>query len=228
MRPGACRIAAASRPRGIVPNVHLVSAVGCALAWNEVQAAFVPVVDDWGGSTLPRVFVTGDAAGIAGAVAAEARGELAALAALNALGRIGGDRRDEAAKPARAKLAHAMRGRAFLDALYRPPDAFRLPADDVVVCRCEEVTAGDVRAAARAGAATPGRAKAWTRCGMGSCQGRQCALTLTELVAQARGLSPREVGYLRSRFPAKPVTLAELAAWPAREDAERAVNRDEG
>jgi NADPH-dependent 2,4-dienoyl-CoA reductase/sulfur reductase-like enzyme len=211
--------------QGIVPNVHLVSALGCDLRWNASQASFEPVVDEWGGSTLARVFIAGDAAGIAGAAAAEARGQLAALAALNALGRIDGTARDEAAKPARARLAHTMRGRAFLDALYRAPDAFRLPVGDTIVCRCEEVTAAEVRAAARAGAVGPNQAKAFTRCGMGACQGRQCALTASEMLAQERGVSPRDVGYVRARFPAKPVTLAELAAWPSSDDGERAVDR---
>jgi NADPH-dependent 2,4-dienoyl-CoA reductase/sulfur reductase-like enzyme len=211
--------------QGVVPNVHLVSALGCELRWNDVQAAFEPVVDAWGGSTLARVFIAGDAGGIAGAIAAEARGQLSALAALNALGRLDGNQRDEAAKPARARLAHTMRGRAFLDALYRPADAFRLPDGDTIVCRCEEVTAADVRAAARAGAVGPNQAKAWTRCGMGACQGRQCALTASELIAHERRVSPRDVGHARARFPAKPVTLAELAAWPSTGEAERAVNR---
>jgi hypothetical protein len=47
---------------------------------------------------------------------------------------------------------------------------------------------------------------------MGPCQGRQCALTLTELIASARGVSPAEAGYLRIRPPLKPITIGELAA----------------
>jgi bacterioferritin-associated ferredoxin len=211
--------------QGIVPNVHLPAALGCDLAWNDGQACFEPVVDEWGGSSLERVFIAGDGGGIAGAIASEVRGRLAALGALNAIGRMTGNARDEAAKVERARLAHAMRGRAFLDALYRPPDAFRLPDGDTIVCRCEEVTAAQVREAARAGATGPNTAKAWLRCGMGSCQGRQCALTVSEILAQERGVSPSEMGYFRVRFPTKPITLGELAAWPGSPDAERAVVR---
>jgi hypothetical protein len=47
---------------------------------------------------------------------------------------------------------------------------------------------------------------------MGPCQGRLCGLTVTEVIADARGVSPAEVGYYRVRPPIKPVTLAELAA----------------
>ena len=60
---------------------------------------------------------------------------------------------------------------------------------------------------------------------MGPCQGRLCGLTVTEMIAEARGVSPQEVGYYRLRPPVKPVTLAELAALPKTEAAMRAVVR---
>jgi len=47
---------------------------------------------------------------------------------------------------------------------------------------------------------------------MGPCQGRLCGLTVTEVIAQARGVSPAEVGHYRIRPPIKPITLQELAA----------------
>ena len=58
----------------------------------------------------------------------------------------------------------------------------------------------------------PNQAKAFVRCGMGPCQGRLCGLTVTELIAHARGVAPAEVGYYRIRPPIKPITLDELAA----------------
>jgi hypothetical protein len=67
--------------------------------------------------------------------------------------------------------------------------------------------------------------KAFLRCGMGPCQGRMCGLTVTELIAEARGVTPQEVGYYRIRPPVKPVTVAELAALPKDDAAIRAVVR---
>jgi hypothetical protein len=67
--------------------------------------------------------------------------------------------------------------------------------------------------------------KAFLRCGMGPCQGRLCGLTVTELIAQARGVPPQEVGYYRLRPPVKPITLAELASLPKNEAALRSVAR---
>lgn len=213
--------------QGVVPAFDLAAAAGADLAWNEAQACFTPVVDDWGGSTVPGLWIAGDGAGIAGADAAAPRGAIAAIAAANALGRFGFDERERKSRPHRAALARAMRGRAFLDALYRPADAFRVASGDTIACRCEEVTAARIDGAARAGASGANQAKALTRCGMGPCQGRYCASTACEIVAAARSISPAEAGVYRQRFPAKPVTLGELASLPSGEDALRAVARDD-
>ena len=105
---------------------------------------------------------------------------------------------------------HHLRIRPFLDALFRPTDAMLRPADDAtVVCRCEEVTAGEIRTVAALGAPGPNQAKAFSRAGMGPCQGRLCGLTVAELMAEAHGLTPAEIGYYRIRPPVKPVTVGE-------------------
>ena len=211
--------------QGLVPDINLGSVVGCAHRWNDAQACFEPIVDAWGGSTLPGVFVAGDAAGVAGADAAEARGHLAALAVANALGRIDAKARDAAARRPRAALRRALRGRAYLDAVHRPADFCRVPRGDTVVCRCENVTAQRVIEALRLGASGPNQVKAYTRCGMGPCQGRFCGLNVTELVARERRISPEAAAYFRLRWPVKPITLAELASAPSSPEAERAVVR---
>jgi NADPH-dependent 2,4-dienoyl-CoA reductase/sulfur reductase-like enzyme len=214
--------------QGVVPNVNLTNAIGCDHRWNDRQACFDPVVDEWGGTSVPGVFVAGDGAGIAGASAAEASGQLAALAVANALGRVDGKARDAKADAPRQALARALRGRAFFDTLYRPADAFRLPRGDTIVCRCEEVSARQIGDAVRQGCTGPNQLKSFLRCGMGPCQGRFCGLTVTELIASARGVPPGEVGYYRLRFPVKPITLGELAGIPAGAAAVAAVDRTPG
>ena len=100
----------------------------------------------------------------------------------------------------------------MLDALYAPRDEILRPADAVVVCRCEEVTAGAVRDVVRQGCLGPNQAKAFLRSGMGPCQGRLCGPVVSELIADARGVSPGDVGYYRIRPPLKPITVGELQA----------------
>jgi len=116
-------------------------------------------------------------------------------------------------------------GRFFLDTLYRPADAFRRPVGDTIICRCEEVTAKQVRDMAKMGCEGPNQMKAFLRCGMGPCQGRLCGLTVTELIAEVRQVPPAEVGYYRLRPPVKPITLGELASLPISDTERKAVER---
>jgi NADPH-dependent 2,4-dienoyl-CoA reductase/sulfur reductase-like enzyme len=211
--------------QGVVPNLNFASALGCRHVWDERQLCFRPVVDGWGASSVEGIAIAGDGAGIAGAQAAAERGRLAGLDAALRLGRLDEAGRDRTAGGPRVALARAERGREFLDALYRPATAFRLAADDTIVCRCEEVTAGQVREAVAQGGRGPNQVKAFLRCGMGPCQGRLCGLTVTELIAEATGRGAGEVGYYRLRPPVKPVSLAELASLPKPESAVRAVER---
>ena len=208
--------------QGVVPNVNLAIAAGAIHEWNERQLCFQPVLDADFGSSVPGIAVAGDGAGIAGGTAAAERGRIAAIAAVRAL-------KPEATVPdpqtVRQRLQREEMGRAFLDWLNRPADRFRQPEGDTVVCRCEEVTAKQVRDMAAMGCEGPNQMKAFLRCGMGPCQGRLCGLTVTELIAKQRDTTPAEVGYYRLRPPVKPITLAELASLPISETERKAVER---
>jgi NADPH-dependent 2,4-dienoyl-CoA reductase/sulfur reductase-like enzyme len=208
--------------QGVVPNVNIAIAAGARHAWNERQLCFQPVLDVDFGSSVPGIAVAGDGAGIAGGTAAAERGRIAAIAAVHAL-------KPEATVPdpqiVRQRLQREEMGRAFLDWLNRPADRFRQPEGDTLVCRCEEVTAQQVRDMAAMGCEGPNQMKAFLRCGMGPCQGRLCGLTVTELIARQRDTTPAEVGYYRLRPPVKPITLAELASLPISETERKAVER---
>jgi NADPH-dependent 2,4-dienoyl-CoA reductase/sulfur reductase-like enzyme len=206
--------------QGVVPNVNLAIAAGIRHAWNERQLCFQPVLDQDFGSSVPGISVAGDGASIAGGTAAAERGRIAAIAAVRAL-------KPEATVPdpqtVRQRLQREELGRAFLDWLNRPAERFRQPEGDTIVCRCEEVTAQQVRDTADMGCEGPNQMKAFLRCGMGPCQGRLCGLTVTELIAKHRDTKPAEVGYYRLRPPVKPITLAELASLPISEIERKAV-----
>lgn len=208
--------------QGVVPNVNLANAAGVAHVWNDRQLCFVPVLDADFGSSVPGIAVAGDGAGIAGGTAAAERGRVAAITAVRAL-------RPDATLPdtqgIRQRLQREEMGRPFLDWLNRPADSFRQPEGDTIACRCEEVTAKQVRDTAKMGCEGPNQMKAFLRCGMGPCQGRLCGLTITELIAAERKTTQDEVGYYRLRPPVKPITLAELASVPISEAERKAVER---
>ena len=197
--------------QGVVPNTQFSWSLRATHHWDDAQLCFTPQTDAWGELDVAGIFVAGDGGGIAGAQAAEAQGELSALAIAAQLGALDQTTRNHNAAPLLRRLAEVKRIRPFLDTLYRPRDENRVPQDDVQVCRCEEVTAGDVRRFVELGCQGPNQVKSFGRCGMGPCQGRLCGLTVTEVIAEARKVSPATVGYYRIRPPIKPLTLGELA-----------------
>jgi NADPH-dependent 2,4-dienoyl-CoA reductase/sulfur reductase-like enzyme len=196
---------------GVVPSIHAALALGCAVEWRDDQDCYVPILDRWGETSQANLFVAGDGAGIAGATAAQLRGELVALGVAAKLGRVSAQAARAQAKPLLRRLDRELALRPFLDALFKPRPQIFSPADETIVCRCEEITARDIRAMAEIGQPGPNQVKAFTRAGMGPCQGRQCGYTVTRILAAAERRPVAEVGFYRIRPPLKPVTLGELA-----------------
>jgi NADPH-dependent 2,4-dienoyl-CoA reductase/sulfur reductase-like enzyme len=197
---------------GVVPNVQLSMAAGAEHDFSEQQVCWRPRLDAFGRTSLERLLVAGDSAGIGGAERAADAGHLAALAAAADLGLLPAADLKARARSALARISRKLALRRFLDALYRPRDEVLAPPDDeTLVCRCEEVTAGELRRVAAMGCPGPNQAKAFTRCGMGPCQGRMCGLAAAAVLARASGRSMAEVGHLRVRPPIKPITVGELA-----------------
>jgi NADPH-dependent 2,4-dienoyl-CoA reductase/sulfur reductase-like enzyme len=213
--------------QGVVPNINFSNAAGCEHVWDETQLAFRPRIDAWYETSVAGIAIAGDGAGIRGAEAAALQGSLAGLGCASRLGLIDDEARERQASTLKERLAKASRGRAFLDALYQPAEAFRIPRNpETIVCRCEEVSAGRIRASVDAGAIGPNQMKVFLRSGMGPCQGRLCGLTVTELIADERSVGPEKVGYYRLRFPIKPLKLRELASLPQSDSAKVAVLAD--
>ena len=196
---------------GVVPDIQAARSAGLAVHWDERQLAFRPQLDDWGRSANPMLMAAGDGAGITGAVGAALRGRLAALDAAAGLGRITQADRDRLAQPLQAALAREMRVRPLLDQWFRPARDLLRPADEAVVCRCESLTARQLRVAAQRSGPDADAVKAVTRCGMGPCGGRMCGAALARLTAEAHGMRPEACVPPRVRAPIRPVRLGMLA-----------------
>jgi len=190
-------------------ETQLADLLGCRFSYDPLQRAALPDRDAAGRSSVAGVYLAGDGAGIMGADAAEWAGERAALALLQDAG--------EAVDTARAarleeRLVRTAAFRAGLERAFPFPRdwAARAP-DDLVVCRCEEVTAGQLRQCVReTGAQEMNRLKALTRVGMGRCQGRTCGVAAAEILAHAAGKAPADVGRLRGQMPIKPLPFAVM------------------
>lgn len=200
---------------GIVPAIDIPNAAGLRLQWDGPNASWRPATtpDGLGASTLPPEMsagpcvlrVTGDARRIGGADAAMAHGRVAAQAILAAL--------DHGAGPSAEALGavdKALSVRPFLDAAFPPGLAQALPDDDTIICRCEELTAEDLRAKIRSGFRNMDALRGETRCGMGPCQGRSCMVTAARLLqdeTRVAGCPPT----FRGRPPIRPIPLGTVA-----------------
>ncbi len=193
---------------GLRSEAQLADLAGCGFVFDALTRQWIPERGPEGRSSRPDVYLAGDGAGIGGADNAELQGERAALALLADLGRP-----VDAARVARldAGLAHQRRFRAALERAYPfPAHLVDAIGDEEIVCRCEGITAGTLRATARDRAAhEANRLKAFTRIGMGRCQGRVCGLAAAEILARARDVDASEVGRLRGNPPVKPIPVKE-------------------
>jgi len=86
--------------------------------------------------------------------------------------------------------------------------------DDVVICRCEEITVADIRRAIREGARDLTGIKRRTRAGMGLCQGRTCENLVARILAEELKEKPADVSPASVRPPVIPVTFGVLAEEP--------------
>lgn len=85
------------------------------------------------------------------------------------------------------------------------------PDDDMLICRCEEVTKGEIRRAVHEGMWTMTEIRRYLRCGMGLCQGQTCAKLVKSIVARELGVSPAELEPATSRVPMRPIEMRVFA-----------------
>ncbi len=189
------------------PETQVADLAGCAFEFDEAGRQWLPRVDEDGRSSVKGVYLAGDGARVRGADAAERAGRLAALAALSDLGAGVSVHGMDALRRSLTRYTRFAAGlrRAFA---WPAQEAARLP-DETIVCRCESITAGELREVVRRTAACEAnRAKAFSRVGMGRCQGRYCGHAGAEIIAAEAGVPLSQVGRLRSQAPVKPLTMA--------------------
>ncbi|CAK1842864.1 pyruvate/2-oxoglutarate dehydrogenase complex dihydrolipoamide dehydrogenase (E3) component [Vibrio crassostreae] len=197
---------------GVIPNVQLTRAMGLEHVWDSLQVCWKPKLDSNNMSSRYGVFVAGDSGGIGGALVAELQGELVAQNTLQDLELNGNLINKNNDNPIKAIINKELSVRPFLDALYTPPKQALTPSDQTIVCRCEEVTAKQIRDHVDQGTCGINQIKTFTRCGMGPCQGRHCGSTVAHIISDKVGISMEKVGYYRLRNPIKPLKLGELAS----------------
>lgn len=196
---------------GVIPNDNLAVSFGAKTSWNRKLHCYQLAMD---GVTrvagLENVWAAGDMVAIFGGYLASLTGQLAGLDAALGLGALGQEAHQRIARPVIRERQRRLAARAFVDALYAPTLLPAAAPDDALLCRCEEIRVGTIRDKIAQGVNGTRALKAGTRCGMGPCQGRQCTVSLASLLAD----EAPEASFARPslRFPARPITVAELAA----------------
>ncbi|MGH6859337.1 MAG: FAD-dependent oxidoreductase [Phyllobacterium sp.] len=192
---------------GLRPETQLAELAGAQFRFDPVLRDWFPVIDS-DGRAGAHLWLAGDGARTGGRIAAAQSGRLAAFSMLEARGALP---KWLERKALRRSVIRLRQFQIHMAKAFRWPheNAATLP-DDTVVCRCERVHAGEIRAAIRnvAGPVEINRVKAITRCGMGRCQGRFCSQTLQELTAATSGLAVCDVGRIRAQAPVKPIPIS--------------------
>ncbi|HSQ36143.1 MAG TPA: FAD/NAD(P)-binding oxidoreductase [Candidatus Binatia bacterium] len=199
---------------GFAANIELAQMAGCQSEYAGERGGWVVSTDDSLETSLPGIFAAGEITGIAGALKSICEGEIAALSVLDRLGRRDGPRHDQKlAKLLRERRHHLQFGKYF-NLLYAVPRAAYLEIpDDTLVCRCEDVTMGDIKRAVASGYDTPATLKIAVRSAMGDCQGRICGPMLYDILAALTGRSQAAMTPLVIRPPVKPVSIGSLASY---------------
>ncbi len=223
---------------GLVPNIELLSLLGCELSFESEFGGYVPDHDERMRSSVDTIFVAGDVAGthegmvsdndiarnqgrVAGIAAAESLG---AIATEEAIGRIADLRATDVETTPTEVHSHWKRWlQSFVNA----------GGQDIFVCQCEEVTCGDIidtrppgylgwesaQMSRRSlgtlieeGPINPNQVKRLTRAGTGHCQGRLCREQVSMLLAEESGIDIADIPLMSYRPPVRPLPLKVM--WP--------------
>ena len=226
---------------GLVPNVELVSLLGCDLTFRSELGGYVPDHDDWMRTSVDSVFVAGDAAGfhddmVLDPEIARNQGRLAGVAAAESLGAIykeeavarRSDLQAGAVAPTPAEVHTGWK--KWLQSLVNAG------GQEVFACRCEEVTCAELiglrpprylgwsseqmgRRSLQTllvdGPVNPNQVKRLTRAGTGHCQGRLCREQVSLLLAEESGTGIAGIPLMSYRPPVRPLPLRVM--WPHEE-----------
>ena len=193
---------------GLIPSTDITRLLGAKHIYNESKGGWIAEIDDYLRSSLDGLYVTGDGAGISGAIAAKDKGLIASLALLY-------DEKIIKEKEFKIKTKKIFK-RLYKYELFAktiaklnstPPQLLNNIKDETILCRCEDITKKDILEAIDNGAKDLNQLKSWTRFGMGPCQGRTCQYSVAKVVAEELKCNVEDISYLTGRSPIRPVPL---------------------
>lgn len=196
---------------GFAPSIELTLHLGCSHSYHPRFCLFFPDYDERMQTNVKGVFVAGDITGVGGKQLAGLQGRLAGISALEALGRLSSGQAEKLRSRLQPAMARQERMANLLwERFHILPGLLDIIKDDAVVCRCEGITAGEIRASCLNGARNLRGVKLRTRLGMGICQGRYCNANAAMIAAGALKKPIEEMGVMKVRPPIVPVRLKDI------------------
>jgi thioredoxin reductase len=194
---------------GFEPQNEILRLLGAEMMYDAAFGHLRCKRDPTMQTSVPQLYAIGDCAGLGGAPAASVEGAIAGLAAASWC-------RNAPLPDLRklqARLATHRRFQQRLWAVYDiAPRDLSAQDNDLVVCRCEEVSLGELRKALGTAPGHAGTVKRATRAGMGRCQGRYCGPVTARMVADRDNRQLEDRSFYAPRVPIKPVSIAAILA----------------
>ena len=193
---------------GLNPSIELAIRMGCEMHHRDARGGWLPAHDEDMRTSVDRVLVAGEIAGIGGADVATVEGQLAARAIAVDLGI--GERCDlDRLRTQRDKERRA--ADRLLSAFPVLPGLCDLIRPDTIVCRCEDVTMASLKHASELFGSDLKSIKMATRAGMGPCQARICHRIVGGLLREHCGSAELPPPCPSVQVPVKPVLARTIA-----------------
>jgi NADPH-dependent 2,4-dienoyl-CoA reductase/sulfur reductase-like enzyme len=195
---------------GLFPSTEITRLLKAKHIYDPLKGGWVPLIDDDFRSSIPGVYVAGDATGISGAFSAVQKGRIAGMAAVRDLNVMSSQKYKAKVKSELIILKKNENfGKAAETLMKFRPELIQTITSETIVCRCEDVFRSEIDEAIESGARDLNQLKAWTRCGMGPCQGRTCSEAIEAILASKVG-SRELAGQWTGRTPLRPVPIEQI------------------
>jgi pyruvate/2-oxoglutarate dehydrogenase complex dihydrolipoamide dehydrogenase (E3) component/bacterioferritin-associated ferredoxin len=195
---------------GLFPSTEITRLLKAKHIYDPLKGGWVPLIDDDFRSSIPGVYIAGDATGISGAFSAVQKGRIAGMAAVRDLNVMSSQKYKAKIKSELIILKKNENfGKAAVRLMKFRPELIQTITSETIVCRCEDVFRSEIDEAIESGARDLNQLKAWTRCGMGPCQGRTCSEAIEAILASKLG-SRELAGQWTGRTPLRPVPIEQI------------------
>lgn len=197
---------------GFVPNTEAPQLAGCKLRFAGDLGGWIVDVNHRLETSVENILAAGEITGVGGGLKSLDEGKIAALTILRKFDKIDDEEYERSMKKLTKKRRYHLAFAHYFNSLYRPaPETLLDIPDDTIVCRCEDITIGEIKKGIQCGYDNPMALKSGMRISMGNCQGRTCGPVVYDIVNAVTGQDPEKSGPFNVRPPLKPVSMEALA-----------------